>query len=152
MSLFHFCPPFLLLGFRLSDLLIQLGLFPFGSKVLTLAAAAEQADQEGDDENATNYGQGDYQRLEVHPAEPPACVIQWTKCVGWKDGPHWIRYTCLGCDAPQTRHILQTFLAVCPILRLTSLGRCGSLSESCRQTEEKQERSGGSPRVHHRAA
>lgn len=34
-------------------------------KVLTLAAA-EQADQEGDDNNSTNHGQADNQRLEVH--------------------------------------------------------------------------------------
>lgn len=34
-------------------------------KVLTLAAA-EQADQEGDDNNPTNHGQADNQHLEVH--------------------------------------------------------------------------------------
>lgn len=34
-------------------------------KVLTLAAA-EQADQEGDDNNSTNHGQADNQCLEVH--------------------------------------------------------------------------------------
>lgn len=34
-------------------------------KVLALAAA-EQANQGGNDDNSTNHGQGDYQRLEVH--------------------------------------------------------------------------------------
>lgn len=33
--------------------------------VLTLAAA-EQTDQKGNDKNATNHWQGDYQDLEVH--------------------------------------------------------------------------------------
>ena len=34
-------------------------------KILALAAA-EQADQGGDDDDPTNHSQGDYQRLEVH--------------------------------------------------------------------------------------
>lgn len=34
-------------------------------KILTLAAA-EQANQEGNDDNSTNHCEGDYQRLEVH--------------------------------------------------------------------------------------
>lgn len=34
-------------------------------KILTLAAA-EQANQEGNDDNSTNHCEGDYQRLEIH--------------------------------------------------------------------------------------
>lgn len=139
MPLFHLRPPLFLLGPILIGLSLHLGLEPLGSKVLTLAAA-EQADQESNDDNPTDHCQGDYQRLEVHPAEPPACIIQWADGVGWEDGPHWIRYTRLSCDAPQTRHISQTFLTVCAVFRLTHVLVCGRLGENCRQAEDKKER------------
>lgn len=140
MPLFHLCFPLFSLGFHGIGLFLHLGLEPFGSEVLTLAAA-EQADQEGNDDNSTYHCQRDYQYLEVHPAEPPTCIIQWTERMRWKDGAHWICYTRLSFDTPQARHVFQTFLTVCPILRLTRLTRCGSLGENCRQTEDKKQRS-----------
>lgn len=144
MPLFHLCPPLFLLGFYGIGLFLHPGLEPIGSHILTLAAA-EQADQEGDDDNSTYHGQCDYQYLEVHPAEPPACIIQWTERMRWKDGAHWICYTRLRFDAPQARHVSQTFLTVCRIRRLTCFARCGSLSENCRQTEDKKQSSDKTP-------
>lgn len=151
MPLFHFCPPFFLLGFHLIGLFLHFGFEPLGSEVLTLAAA-EQANQKGDDDDSSDHCQGDYQRLEVHPAEAPACIVQRTEWMGWKDGPHWVCNTRLGGDAPETRHIFQTFLTACPILRLAHVVRCCRLGENRRQTEDKQQSSDNNPWIHHHTA
>lgn len=52
-------------GHHTSTRSMRLRPFKHLPKVLTLAAA-EQADQEGDDDYSTNHCQRDYQRLEVH--------------------------------------------------------------------------------------
>lgn len=92
MSLFHLCSPLFLLGPALVDLPLHLVLKSFGSKVLALAAA-EQTDQEGDDEDSTNNRQRDDQRLEVHPAESPASIVEGAEGMWGQDGPHWVRHT-----------------------------------------------------------
>lgn len=138
MPLFHFWPPFFLFGLCLVGLSLHLGRKPFRSKVGTIAAA-EQADQQGDDDDSAQHGQSDNQRLKVHPAEAPTCVIQWTKWVRGENGADGVRYTRFCCDTPQTRHILQTFLTACCIQGLTCFVGRGSLSARGPQTEEQQQ-------------
>lgn len=120
MSLPHLGPPLFLLGLHLVRLSRHLGFKPLGPKVLAFAAA-EHADDQTDDDDASHHRHGDDQGLEVHPAEPPARVIERTHRVRRQDGLHRVRDAGLARDAPEARHISEAFFAVCSILGLTRL-------------------------------
>lgn len=120
MPLLHLSPPFFLFSPHFLCLSRHLGFKPLGPKVLALAAA-EHADDQADDDDSSHHGHGDDQGLEVHPAEPPARIIQRADRVRRKDGLHWVRDAGLGWDAPQAGYIFQALFTACSIVGLTCL-------------------------------
>lgn len=66
MSQLHFCSPRFLTGLPRSSLSLHFGVFPPVPDSFTFAAA-EAANQNGDDDDTGQHGHGDDQYLEVDP-------------------------------------------------------------------------------------
>lgn len=106
MSQMHFCSLCLLTGLPRTGLSLHLCIFSLVPNSFTLAAA-EAANKDGDDDDASQHRHGDDQNLEVYPTQPPSCIIQWTHTAGGQDVPHWVVHALFGWCAPQTCHVLQ---------------------------------------------
>lgn len=90
MSHLHLISLCFLTGLPCSVLSLHLCIFSTVPMSFTLAAAAEAAKEDGDDDDAPQHGHGDDQNLEVDPTHPPSCIIQWTHTPGGQDPPHWV--------------------------------------------------------------
>lgn len=106
----HFCSPRFLTGLPRSSLSLHFCIFPPVPHSFTFAAA-EAANQNGNDDDTGQHRHGDDQYLEVDPAHPPSCIIQGTKAAGGQDVLHWVVNASLIRRTPQTCHILQAFRA-----------------------------------------
>lgn len=99
----HLCLSLFLFSLHLIGPSLHLGIEPRRPDVFTLAAA-EEADQEGDDNDSPHHRHGDDQRLKVHPAASPACIVEGADGVLGEDGADWVRDTHLSLLTPQALH------------------------------------------------
>lgn len=122
----HFCSLRFLTTLPRTGLSLHLCVFSLSSNSFTLAAA-EAADKNGNDDDASQHWHGDDQNLEVYPAHSPSCIVQWTHTAGGQDVPHWVVQALFGWCTPQACYILKAFST-------TGVGSQGTWSRSWRRS------------------